>query len=257
MGPQPPQDQQQRQQQQQDQAEQPQAPQQALLASLSVTSMRVVACHSMGASFWLPVPTLKCSCCTEEWELQAAAAGFFGSSPVQPAVWFSSQLLDLYSTLFQSGLSATSWCEGISTATRTATEQNCTALPKTLQSLLPIDDRCVTEKGARLNWGPGLSNSINVCTHCPLCALTLHVPWMFQNLLPPRCAGTSDPHGSSGSMSANPGRVRRLWQHPWGSSIWVQLPAAPHVLPPLPLLKQRGLLVSQVCLYFCWWGLGS
>lgn len=83
----------------------------APLGPISICSMRLVACHMMGTSFWLPVPTVKCSCCSSEpWEVQAAAAGFFGSSPVQPGVWFSTQLLDAYTPMcVGSGTSATSF----------------------------------------------------------------------------------------------------------------------------------------------------
>jgi hypothetical protein len=68
-----------------------------------VVDTRVVACHTLGASFLLAVPTVKCRCCNDEWEQPPAAAGFFGSSPVQPWAWFSQQLLDMYTPLCTAG----------------------------------------------------------------------------------------------------------------------------------------------------------
>jgi hypothetical protein len=131
--------------------QQQQEQQQQYLAQVSVTKLRAVACHSMAASFWLPVPTLKCSCCNDEWELQAAAAGFFGNSPLLPSVWFSTQLLDVYSTLFRSGLSASRWCEAISVNTATREQRACMELPRIgSRPLLPIDDRWVRRTAKRL-----------------------------------------------------------------------------------------------------------
>lgn len=77
-------------------------------ALLSVASTRQVAVHTLGASFWFPVPTVVCRCCAEKWEVQPAAAGFFGSTPKMPYTWFSQQLLNLYTPLSTSGASATS-----------------------------------------------------------------------------------------------------------------------------------------------------
>jgi hypothetical protein len=51
------------------------------------------------------VPTIKCLCCEEKWELQPAQAGYFGSSAVQPHAWFSQQLLECYTVLSASGTS--------------------------------------------------------------------------------------------------------------------------------------------------------
>jgi hypothetical protein len=107
---------------------------------LQIASMRLVACYVMGASFWMPLPIVHCSCCG--WELSAATVGFFGSSPVQPNAWFSVQLLDMYSVLFKtSGVSATAYAEALS---RTAvTADWCPALPRDILALTPIDDRYV------------------------------------------------------------------------------------------------------------------
>jgi hypothetical protein len=93
----------QQQQQQQQQAEG--GPEQPLF---HIVSTRLVACHTLGVSFWLPVPTVKCRCCSEEWEVQPASAGFFGSTPVQPYSWFSQQLLDFHTQLSTAGTSFTS-----------------------------------------------------------------------------------------------------------------------------------------------------
>lgn len=81
-----------------------------------VISARNVACHTLGASFWFPVPTVRCSCCSEEWEVQPASAGFFGSSPSQPFAWFSQQLLDLHTQLSTSGTSTTSMAAALDKA---------------------------------------------------------------------------------------------------------------------------------------------
>jgi hypothetical protein len=82
---------------QQQQQQQQQAP------LIQVVATRLVACHTLGVSFWLPVPTVKCTCCEEVWEQQPAAAGFFGSSPKQPWAWFSHGLLDFYTPLCTAG----------------------------------------------------------------------------------------------------------------------------------------------------------
>jgi hypothetical protein len=108
---------------------------------LTVSSMRAVACHVADASFWLPVPTVSCSCCRKSWELQAAAAGFFGNSPIVPGVWFSTQLLDTYTCLFGNGVSATAYAECLS---KTASKASYSpSLPKTVTTLNNIDDRQV------------------------------------------------------------------------------------------------------------------
>lgn len=83
--------------QQQQQQQHEQAP------PIQVVGTRLVACHTLGASFWLPVPTVRCQCCKTEWEQQPAAAGFFGSTPVQPWALFSQQLLDFYTPLCTTG----------------------------------------------------------------------------------------------------------------------------------------------------------
>lgn len=78
-------------------------PQQAQFVKL--VSQREVAVHTLGASFRLPVPTVQCACCSEQWEVSPAGAGFFGSSPEQPFAWYSQQLLDSYARLSTSGTS--------------------------------------------------------------------------------------------------------------------------------------------------------
>jgi hypothetical protein len=93
------------QQQQQQQQEEGGLEQQPLF---HIVSTRLVACHTLGVSFWLPVPSVKCRCCNEEWEVQPASAGFFGSTPVQPYAWFSQQLLDFHTQLSTAGTSFTS-----------------------------------------------------------------------------------------------------------------------------------------------------
>jgi hypothetical protein len=116
---------------------------------LTVSSMRAVACHVAGASFWLPVPTVSCSCCRKSWELQAAAAGFFGNSPIMPGVWFSTQLLDTYTCLFGNGVSATAYAECLS---KTASKASYSpSLPRTVTTLNNIDDRQVLLAPQRLS----------------------------------------------------------------------------------------------------------
>jgi hypothetical protein len=96
----------------------------------------------LGVSFWLPVPTVRCACCDKQLEAQAAAAGFFGNAPLQPGVWFSTQLLDMYTPMFQAGLSATSLALSLSKVAACA-DVYAPLLPKLAGALLPIDDRCV------------------------------------------------------------------------------------------------------------------
>jgi hypothetical protein len=111
---------------------------------LQIVTMRLVACHVLGASFWLPVPRVKCACCPEQWELPAAAAGFFPNAPVQAGVWFSTQLLDMYTPMFQSGLSATALADALSRVAA-HTDIYVPLLPKLVGALLPIDDRWVPQ----------------------------------------------------------------------------------------------------------------
>ncbi len=73
--------------------------QQQQAQSIQIVATRLVSCHTLGVSFWLPVPTVKCRCCETVWEEQPAAAGYFGSSPKQPWAWFSQNLLDFYTPL--------------------------------------------------------------------------------------------------------------------------------------------------------------
>lgn len=98
------------QQQQQQEQEQEQQP------LFQIVSTRLVACHTLGVSFWFPVPTVKCRCCSEEWEIQPASAGFFGSTPVQPYAWFSQQLLDFHTQLSTAGTSFTSMAAALDRA---------------------------------------------------------------------------------------------------------------------------------------------
>lgn len=85
------------------------------LEALKVTSHRTVACHDLGASFWLAVPTISCCCCKETWEIAPADIGCFGSSPDQPWSWFTVKLLQFYSHLvFVSGTSSSSFADASS-----------------------------------------------------------------------------------------------------------------------------------------------
>jgi hypothetical protein len=111
-----------------------------LPAPLRISSMRLVACHALGVSFWLPVPCIECSCCQERWELKAPAAGFFGNTPVQPGVWISTQLLDTYTRLFASGTSATAFAAAISSVAHTPS--HTPGLPQLTTSLV-LKSRCV------------------------------------------------------------------------------------------------------------------
>jgi hypothetical protein len=132
--------QQQQQQQAEEQLQQQQQQQQQSAGMLQIVSMRLVACCYMGSSFWLPVPTVHCSCCEQDWELSAATVGFFGSSPIQPNAWFSIQILNHYSVLFKAaGVSATAYAEAHSRVAVTA--DWCPDLPRGILSLTPIDDR--------------------------------------------------------------------------------------------------------------------
>ena len=136
-----PQGQQQQGQQQQGQQQQQQ---QGMPAAplLTIVSMRAVACHVAGASFWLPVPRVSCTCCGNNWEVQAAEAGFFGCSPVVPGVWFDTQVLDAYTCLYGFGVSATAYAECLS-KTAARVEGYNPPMPRTVASLRVVDDRWV------------------------------------------------------------------------------------------------------------------
>ena len=112
---------------------------------LVISSMRAVACHTAGASCWLPVPTLRCSCCGEQWEAEPASAGFFGSSPVQPGAWFSTQLLDQYTALFTGGVSVRLFADSHNSTAATAAATPG-ELPHITQTL-SMDARCVGSRG--------------------------------------------------------------------------------------------------------------
>lgn len=126
--------------QQQQQQARPQQQQQQSSHLLTVTGMQLVACHTLGASFLLPVPEMHCSCCSSTWVLQPAAAGFFGCSPVRPGVWFSQQLLDIYTSLWKLGTSTTSFAEALS-RTSVTVDTYAPPLDQLAKHLLPIDQR--------------------------------------------------------------------------------------------------------------------
>jgi hypothetical protein len=93
----------------------------------------------LNASFWLPVPTVRCHGCLDAWEISAADAGFFGSSPEQPGVWFSCELLDMYTHLFfGSGCSMSSYADSCSHVA-VVDKQGVPDPPG--RKLLPIDGR--------------------------------------------------------------------------------------------------------------------
>lgn len=80
---------------------------------VAVISRRVVALHDLGASIWMSVPQCRCSCCHGQWEVLPADVGCFASSPDQPWVWFTSKLLQLYTSLkFTSGIGSSNFAEG-------------------------------------------------------------------------------------------------------------------------------------------------
>ena len=136
----PAQDGQQQQHHQQQQQEQEQRPPDAAAPLLTVKSMRAVGCHVLGASFWMPIPTVRCSHCGITWELEPAAAGFCGCSPIQPGVVFSKQLLNAYTDFFGFGTSATAYAESLSKAAAGVPSYS-PALPRTVTSINNIDDR--------------------------------------------------------------------------------------------------------------------
>jgi hypothetical protein len=69
----------------------------------SVTSSRSVACHMLGASFWLSVPTIACKACGDTWDVSPSDIGCFGSTPVLPNTWFDKQFLLCYRQLVLTG----------------------------------------------------------------------------------------------------------------------------------------------------------
>lgn len=72
-------------------------------ACVTVNSSRPVACHLLGVSFWLSVPTVTCQACNSTWEVRPADVGCFGNTPVRPTQWFGKQLLLLYRQLALGG----------------------------------------------------------------------------------------------------------------------------------------------------------
>jgi hypothetical protein len=123
--------------QQQDQEQEEEQQPRAAEHTTVILSCRLVACHMLGASFWLPVPTVCCRCCVDAWEVPAADAGFFGSSPEQPGVWFSCEMLDMYTHLFfGSSCSMTGFAD---TCSQVAVVDLQDGPPG--RKLLPIDDR--------------------------------------------------------------------------------------------------------------------
>jgi len=130
------------QQQQQQHVEQP-CP---AVEVVQVVSSRSVACHVLGYSFWQQVPTVRCSCCRQTWEVHPADVGFFSNSPEQPFVWFDSQVLQLYQHLFMSGLSASCFAESLSKIAACEARQDTSgttaaAASAAAASLLPVDPR--------------------------------------------------------------------------------------------------------------------
>jgi hypothetical protein len=110
---------------------------------LRVVSSRKVACHVLGSSFWLKVPTVTCCCCNSSWEVHPADVGFFSNSPEQPFVWFDCQMLQLYTHLFYpSGTSMSCFADAMSktTAISSQSADDGTAV---IPGLLPIDPRLV------------------------------------------------------------------------------------------------------------------
>jgi hypothetical protein len=89
----------------------------ALSIEYETLSTRDVTYHGLHNSFQLPVPTVRCSCCQEAFEIQAADCGCFASSPVQPSEWYDLDLLVLYKNLtYQAGTSATTFAMALNRA---------------------------------------------------------------------------------------------------------------------------------------------
>ena len=122
-------------QQQQQQAPVPQGQRVTLLC------VRPVACHTAAASGWLAVPTCRCQHCGAQWEVAPAAAGFFGSSPWQPNVWFHVQLLEQYARFSRGGLSGMQYAAALSATTAAPADADAGWPQPAPFNLLPIDDR--------------------------------------------------------------------------------------------------------------------
>jgi hypothetical protein len=143
-----------------------------------VTKTELVACHTLGASFWLPVPEVLCTCCSSTWVLQPAAAGFFGSSPVRPGLWFSQQLLDTYTALYGLGTSATGFPEALSRTAATV-ESYAPPLDRLADHLLPIDARQVLHTVGSLCCNhvvhPIIKSNLNCIQPTPNCVVCRHL----------------------------------------------------------------------------------
>lgn len=79
-----------------------------------VVTYRNITYYSTDAALELPVPTVKCNCCKEVWEISAGEVGCFGTSPVRPQRWFDSLVLDFFTSLtFMAALSTTDFAAAL------------------------------------------------------------------------------------------------------------------------------------------------
>jgi hypothetical protein len=60
---------------------------------------RLVECYSFDARCRVCVPTMRCSNCSEQWEVPPAAVGLFPNAPIVGSAWFDQSLLDMYTEL--------------------------------------------------------------------------------------------------------------------------------------------------------------
>jgi hypothetical protein len=63
---------------------------------------------------------MRCTCCSQSWEVQPSDCGCFGSSPIHPSAWYDLTVLDLYTSLAFAGTAATAFCEALEHASQQA-----------------------------------------------------------------------------------------------------------------------------------------
>ena len=74
-----------------------------------IRERRNVALHQLGDTLTVRLPTLRCSCCEQTFEMPPVALRCFGSSPVRPNVMYEESLLAFFHALsFRAGASAVS-----------------------------------------------------------------------------------------------------------------------------------------------------
>ncbi|KAF6265985.1 hypothetical protein COO60DRAFT_773217 [Scenedesmus sp. NREL 46B-D3] len=168
----------------------------------SVASMRSVACHMLGASFWLPVPTVACQACGDTWEVSPADIGCFGNTPVLPNTWFDKQFLRCYrQLLLTGGVSSSTFAGALSTVAKVieaaAASAASPAGPGGQGAVPTIDQRHL--QSAWLEYSRAAEYA-----HDPHALLREELSFLGPAGLCPACAGTPDSAGAAEVAAALP-----------------------------------------------------